>query len=213
MASDKKDSVRAELRKLYRGLGWPAWFARLKFYFAPLVKIERLVPKKGLIVDLGCGYGLFSNYLALQAPEREVIGLDLDERKISFANRGLAKVRCFLGDITKTEVPPADGIIFIHVLHHLPSKEAQEKLLRICVQKLKPGGRLVITEVDKQPTLKYLMCLLADKILYPKDRLQFRPKEEWENIFKNLPVSTTTIQTDKGTLFAHITFVCEKVFG
>ena len=53
--------------------------AQIYFKLRPLIIpfdiIEKHVPKKGTIVDLGCGFGIFANFLAIQSDDRKVIGI------------------------------------------------------------------------------------------------------------------------------------------
>ena len=105
-------------KAMYRGLGWPALFARIRFITAPYDRLEPYVPVTGLVIDLGCGYGTFSHLLALMAPGRRVLGLDLDAAKIDRAPRGGDNIVNRLGDIRSEALEPADCILLVHVLHH-----------------------------------------------------------------------------------------------
>jgi 2-polyprenyl-3-methyl-5-hydroxy-6-metoxy-1,4-benzoquinol methylase len=202
--------VRREAQDLYRNLGWPSLFARLKFYFAPLVKIEALIPQEGLIIDLGCGYGLFSHYIGVAEPKRTVLGFDLDESKTKYGDRGCPNVSCRYGDITKVEIPPADCIVFTHVLHHLTSYESQKDLLLTCKNKLKDGGALIVTEVGEKPLWKHFLCYVADRILYPHDKLHYRTNEEMGALLSEIFHNVEVIPMDEGTWFSHVTFRCVK---
>lgn len=200
-----------KLKRLYKGLGWPSFFSRFKFYFAPLERIEPFIIKDGFIVDLGCGYGVFANMLGLGSSRRKIIGFDSDENKIKFANRGLSNVECKVGDITKIEIPPADCIILIHVLHHLPSYKDQEKLLERCSVALNSGGSLVITEVDYKPWWKFVFCFLADHILYSRDIITFRSSLDFLELFRLFSFQVKIFSMHQGTLFSHVTYVCRKI--
>lgn len=199
-----------EVQKKYRGLGWPSLFSRLKFYAAPFEKLAPLVPEEGLIVDLGCGYGIFANMLGMMSAERHVIGYDSDHEKIKYADRGIPNVSFFNSDITKTEVPPADCIILVHVLHHLPSYEAQERLVSACANRLKPGGSMIITEVDGTPRWKFVLSYLADHILYPRDTIHFRACQDFLALFQKVGIATHVTEMHYGALFPHITYICTK---
>lgn len=202
--------IRKKAQDIYKNLGWPSLFARLKFYFAPLVKIEALVPKKGLIVDLGCGYGLFSHYIGVAEPKRRVLGFDLDKEKVKYGDRGYPNVTCRYGDITKVEIPQADCIIFTHVLHHLTSYESQKELLLTCKDKLREGGLLIVTDVGERPLWKHFLCYLADRILYPKDKLHYRTVKEMSRLLAEIFHNVQVVPMDEGTLFPHVTFLCVR---
>src|SRR5439155_1019882 len=82
--------------------------------------------------------------LGLLSPKRKILGMDLDGFKMKHADKGIPNVEFRLADITKTNIPPADCILLIHVLHHLASSEDQEPLVRACLDRIKSGGKLLI---------------------------------------------------------------------
>ena len=63
-------------------------FVHGRAFLSDLAVVERYVPNKGFIVDLGCGHGLFACVLRESSPTRRVLGIDLDPRKsVSRARR------------------------------------------------------------------------------------------------------------------------------
>ncbi len=197
-------------KKLYQNLGWPTTFTRIRFFTAPYEKLEQLIPKKGFIIDLGCGYGIFSNFLGLTGPKRQILGIELDSEKIKFANRGVANVKFLEADITKITLKKAGAILLIHVLHHLNSFQEQEKLLTECKKKLTRNGELIIAEVDKKPFFKFILGRLADFLLYPGDKIYYRFPDEFGRLFTKLGFKAKIIKADKGKPFAHVIYVLEK---
>ncbi|PJE70162.1 hypothetical protein COU97_01205 [Candidatus Shapirobacteria bacterium CG10_big_fil_rev_8_21_14_0_10_48_15] len=197
-------------KKLYCGLGWPTIFTHIRFFTAPFEKLEKLVPKKGCIIDLGCGYGIFSNFLGLTGSKRKILGIEFDEKKIRVANRGVANVKFFRDDITKIKLVPADTILLIHVLHHLNSLADQEKLLKACRQKLKKSGQLIIAEVDRKPVGKYWLGWLVDHLLYPRDRIFYRFPAEFKKLFASLGFKVKLIRASQGKPFAHVIYLLSK---
>ncbi|MEK9195264.1 MAG: class I SAM-dependent methyltransferase [Patescibacteria group bacterium] len=198
------------IQKKYRGLGWPSLFVKLKFFAAPFVRIIPLVPEEGTIIDLGCGYGILSNMLGMLSEKRRVFGIDCDESKIRTADRGVTNVSFYCADITTSDISRSDCIVIVHVFHHLPSYAAQEEMLRACVGRLEPGGKLIITEVDKLPRWKYALSWIADHLLYPKDTITFRSQSDWLSLFSLFPLDVESIPMHQGALFPHITFVAKK---
>jgi len=197
-------------KKLYHGLGWAGLFAHIRFFTAPYEKLEKLIPPKGFIIDLGCGYGIFSNFLGLTGPKREVLGVELDKKKINLAERGVSNVSFLEGDITKTKFKKADVIFLVHVLHHLNSFEEQEQLIEVCRKKLARNGKLIIVEVDKKPVWKYILGWLADHFLYFGDKIYYRFPKEMKTLLSQFDFKVRTVKLDKGGPFAHIVYILEK---
>ena len=68
----------SESRKL-RSLKTPAGIQRF------LDEIGQYLPERGRVLDLGCGFGLFSLYYASVYPGLRVEGLDRNPRRIAMA--------------------------------------------------------------------------------------------------------------------------------
>jgi ubiquinone/menaquinone biosynthesis C-methylase UbiE len=57
-----------------------------------LDEIGQYLPPAGEVLDLGCGFGLFSLYYASIAPRRFIRGLDLSARRIAMARRAAERL-------------------------------------------------------------------------------------------------------------------------
>lgn len=203
---------------LYEDVGWKKWFSKIRFWDAPYIEIEALVPKKGTIVDLGCGEGIFTNFMALSSPERKILGVEIDETRISQADHGLANVSFRVDDATKVKIPGCKAIVLFHLLHHLESFSDQERVIKNCLKALKKGGKLIIVEVNIKLTFKYLLSWLADHFIVPilfekklfEPYIYFRKKEEWLKLLGSLGFSCKVIPAELGKPFTHIIFDCTK---
>ena len=200
----------SEMLKLYKPITL-YWYNRIKFFLCPFDKLEMLVPKKGVIIDLGCSHGLLSNYLGLTSETRDVLGVEMNENRIKFANIGIKNTKFKAGDITKIDIPPADCIIFTHVLHHLFTYKDQEILLKFCYDKLKSDGILIICEVGKTPKWKYIISLISDKILYPFEKINFMQIENLKTLLKKMNFHVEIIPMHNKSVFSHITFLGKKI--
>ena len=58
---------------------------RLRLAICPFEEVARHVPHDASVLELGCGYGLLANLLALEAPSRSVIGIDSEPSRIAVA--------------------------------------------------------------------------------------------------------------------------------
>lgn len=203
--------AKKRIMKLYGGFGWPTIFTYIRLFLtAPVNQLEPYVPKSGFIVDLGCGYGILANLLGMLSEERTILGMDLDDYKMRYAGHGIKNVEFKVADITSTDMPPADSILLIHVLHHLNSLKEQEVLLGTCLKKLKTGGKLLIVEIDRSPWWKFVLTQIADHMLYPGDKIYYRFPQDMLPLLENLSLEVETRAMHHGTPFSHITYICTK---
>lgn len=212
MVKDSKQ-VLAKVKRLYWGLNWVGIYTYWRYWEYPrYIKMEKMLPKKGIIIDLGCGYGIFTNFLAASGPQRKIIAMEFNKDKISVAKKGFPNVRYLTQDITKIKAPKADAIILMHVLHHLGSYQEQEELLAVCVEKLKKGGTLLIDEVYNQPPWKRHFGRVVDFLLYPFDKMYYRLQPEMLKLLKRYPLEIVKVQNVDGRLapFAQVVYLCQK---
>lgn len=196
---------------MYSGSAWISFFTRVRFITGSFVQLEKLVPKKGKVLDLGCGYGILSNYLALSSPKREIIGIDTDLKKIKHANRGLGNASFSIGDATKMKLENLDCIILHDVLHHLESFEKQKKLIRDCEKMLNKNGILLIVEVDKKPFWKLMLGRLTDFALYKGQPVYYLYKESMVSLLeKHFARNNIKIQKFYRNPFPQVGYICKK---
>lgn len=128
------------------------WYCRIKTGLEKNYELfESLMPKQGMIVDVGCGYGFLPYMLMYKGRQREILGVDYDEEKILVAQNCVdrsSKVSFKVGDVSEFDFPASEGFIISDVLHYLP-KDKQVKVIENCIQKLKRGGVLLIRDADK----------------------------------------------------------------
>jgi SAM-dependent methyltransferase len=211
--------VQKDVFRLFRGAG-PATkaYLRIKLRICPLLRAEAYFPDRGDVVDLGCGNGLFPAILKLGSPDRRILGLDLDGRKIAAARKTLADVPHLdfrLGDIVAFDYPEADVYSLIDVLYLLPF-EAQDLILLKCSAALRPGGTLLIKEMDKRPRRKYLWNLIQETIAVKivgftlGGRFFFRGREETLSRLRALGLEASSVRLDRGYWYPHILYVARK---
>lgn len=101
--------------------------------------------KEEVVLDLGGGTGLFARRLVDRC--REVHLLDESSRMIEQVRHEKIKTR--LGSGTHTPYPDRffDAVVLSDVFHHV---REQDLLLGEILRVLKPGGRLMVNEVDME---------------------------------------------------------------
>ena len=134
------------------------WYMRVKVKMEDNYRLfESLLPKKGTITDIGCGYGFLPYMLAFTSEERTVIGTDYDEEKIAVAANCFSRnerISFFAADATECELPASDAFVMSDILHYLPAAQ-QEKLISKCISKLNPNGMILIRDADSSMSKRH----------------------------------------------------------
>lgn len=207
-----------EVKKLYSRSGFgKAIYTYLRFWEYPrLVRIEALLPKTGVIIDLGSGYGIFSNYAAAASSKRQVLAMEFDKKKTDIAKEAsrMGKIKNIVfdnKDITKIPIKRANAIVIMHVLHHLRSYKEQENLIEECIKKLDKGDMLLIDEVDKKYTIQYFMALLTDSLLYFGDRFYYRSKKDMISFLAKFPLTVEVKNVSNFLMpYPELVYMCRK---
>jgi uncharacterized protein (DUF2062 family) len=128
------------------------WYARMKYVMDPCYRaIAPLVPEGAFAVDLGTGLGMLPVLLGLLGQGRRALGIEWDAAKVAcgvHAARSL-DVQIVEGDVHSYPLPPCDVITLVDMLHYYDAA-VQQELLRRCREALRPGGRLLVREGDRQ---------------------------------------------------------------
>jgi SAM-dependent methyltransferase len=186
-------------------------FNRIRLWFTRFDLIEEQIPKKGKIVDIGCGYGIFANFLALRSRDRMLVGLDKNPRKVKYAFRGLKNTQFISIDINDYDFKACQAITIIDVLHHLASFREQEDLLQYCYENLEKGGVLFIKDVCFEPYSKFFLTRIVDNMLYIGDRFYFRKWEEFRDVLEKIGFEVVYVPLHKGTPYSTFGLLCTKM--
>jgi len=108
-------------------------------------KAVAYIPRRGRILDIGCGDGALFRYLDDRFTEG--IGIDPDlEESVDLGTYRLIK-GWFPKDLPTTD--SFDAITMLATLEHVPT-ETQAELAQQCSHLLNPGGRLIVTVPSKR---------------------------------------------------------------
>ncbi|HVK65697.1 MAG TPA: class I SAM-dependent methyltransferase, partial [Polyangium sp.] len=114
--------------------------------------MDLLLPDEGRILDIGCGFGLFAAYFGQTQPERRIVGVDPDAKRIAIARRvseavGLQGHSFIAGDARDVALKgPFSAAYVLDVMHHIPSKDQLPMLERLR-DLLAPRGVLVVKDI------------------------------------------------------------------
>ncbi len=178
-----------------------------------------MVLREGNILDLVCGNGLFTNYKAVRAPSRNIVGVDPSVSKVEVAKRTesrVSNVHYILGDINDAlKQARFDAITIVDVLYLLPLA-AQKEILRACHQLLKDSGILILKTQDTKPLWRFAWTYIQEKVMVSTKltlgdrRLYFLPADKTRQILEEAGFSATYHRLPNRIFYPHIAFVCRK---
>ena len=149
---------------LYKG-PFIEWYMRIKTKLENNYQIfHELVPLQGKILDIGCGYGFLSYMLHFTGKQREITGIDYDEKKIETANHCFSKtpsVSFIYSDVLNFPFEKYDAIILADMLHYL-LPDHQKEVIEKCIGQLNPGGIAIIRDGDKDAATKHKRTELTE---------------------------------------------------
>jgi len=141
------------------------WYMKVKLRLEKnYTQFDKLVPKEGNILDIGCGYGFLSYMLHFTSGKRQITGVDYDEDKIEVANNCFSKndqINFIFADINTFPLDTYDAIIMLDILHYMPV-EQQRTVIEHCMRHLRPGGTIIIREGNKDMKERHRGTMLTE---------------------------------------------------
>ncbi len=160
----------------------------------PFSVMEEYLPKKGTIVDFGCGEGVYTQYLARVSKHRNVIGIDSNKQKITLAKQSskeISNIEFLNQNALSCSIRTISGATFSDFLHHM-TYEDQLILLKKIAGKLKRDGVIVIKEINASSTIRSRLSRVWDFIFYPHDEIYYRSVSDWKKQLTKLGFSVKT---------------------
>lgn len=149
---------------------------RKKYLWPELMRLTDAVKDGDRVLDAGCGNGrLLEGFI-----ERKIVylGVDQSEKLLAAARKNYSDREFVSGNILELHKIPGlnfDQAFCVAVLHHLPGADLRLKALRQLKNKVKEGGRLVITAWNmwSRPKFRRLIFKFFLLKLIKKSRLDF----------------------------------------
>ncbi|MFQ6101595.1 MAG: class I SAM-dependent methyltransferase [Anaerolineae bacterium] len=204
------------LRRVWASYTDALWRERLhvvgRLALCPFGRLASFVPQRGLIVDLGCGHGVFANMLA--SPGRRIVGVEPSAGKLAvarIARSAMGDVQFVQGDaVHNPVVGPCRVVLIVDVLYLL-TYEQQEQVLRTCFERLEPGGVLLLKTMDDRPRWKAVLNRLEEwlavwvlHITLSRERgFAFRSLVEWAALCQAIGFETQVLRLHRGYYHPH----------
>ncbi|MBL9108062.1 MAG: class I SAM-dependent methyltransferase [Myxococcales bacterium] len=178
--------------------------------------MDLLLPEEGRILDIGCGFGLFSAYFGQTQPGRRILGLDPDARRIDMARhvaQGLGLDAEFVcGDARRVELEGEFQAAYVlDVMHHIPYDD-QRELLASLRDRLAPRGVLVVKDITTVPHFGLKFTELLDRVMVGWDEpLAYRHHAEWGEMLSSLGFRVRMVRVPDVLPYPHVVIAATKV--
>ena len=196
--------------------------ARLVFSISSIMNVlEEHLPEQGLVLDIGCGYGIISHLLSARHPDRSLIGVDISSHRIEVARKSAhhgGNIEFHMTDIRDAQIPQCSAIMMLDILYMLPYR-VQEQILRRCYEKLSDGGVLVIKDNGKSPYWKYIYAYTEEMIktklgLYGRDVKEnsscYWDSQELLVLLSKIGFCATMIPLRSRLPYSGVFYICRK---
>jgi 2-polyprenyl-3-methyl-5-hydroxy-6-metoxy-1,4-benzoquinol methylase len=187
------------------------WILRQRF----LDEIGQYMPARGRVLDLGCGFGLFSLYYARTRPGLRIEGLDLSPRRIAMAEAaarwlGVANVRYSVGHVTHFGADQLyDAAYMLDIVHHIP-EAAVRPLLERLARILPAAAYLLIKDVDRRPAYKRWFTHVLDKLMDPRTPVRYWSGDELQRLLEDVGFKVYRHLMVDVLPYPHVLYVCQR---
>jgi len=181
-----------------------------------LDEIGQYLPLEGRVLDVGCGFGLFSLYYASTRRGLHIDGFDLNGSRIALAQRAAERlnvrnVRYEVRDArsVETRIDGYAAAYMLDIIHHIPF-EAAEPLLRRVAASLRVGGVLLVKDVDTRPAYKRLFTRALDWVIDPAAPVRYWKASEMQALLEKVGFCVRRHQMKDLLPYPHVLYICLK---
>lgn len=178
-----------------------------------LEEIGQYLPNKGRILDIGCGFGLFTLYFASVRPERSMFGIDSNSRRIQYARESARRLGLDNAHYETENArdwstdTPYDAIYLLDLIHHLPRNEVTPFLERVR-NALVPGGLLLVKDIEDRPRWKMWFTLILDRLMVGGEAIHYWSEPELSELLQSIGFDVKRHRMRDFLPYPHILYIC-----
>jgi SAM-dependent methyltransferase len=152
---------------------------REKHIYSPLLEMLQEVALDARVLDVGCGNGRLLKILSER--RAKYVGVDQSESLIKICRGKYPDYKFAGGDILNLgELPDYDFdyVFCVAVLHHLPGADLRLAAFRQLKNKIKAGGKIILTVWNMWPQEKYRRMFWRFSLL----KIVGKNKMDWNDV-------------------------------
>ncbi len=184
-------------------------------YICPLGDLLDILPEKAAVFDIGCGNGMFLSLVSKFKYPHLLGGIEISDTLISNAKRVLQEntsisttLTTFNGKDIPETVSLYNYIFLIDVLHHVP-KQDQVTFLQEIYNKMAPGTKLVLKDIDAGQPILTSFNKLHDFVCAGEIGNEM-VAETAEQELKKIGFITSSLTKKRMLVYPHYTIICQK---
>lgn len=181
-----------------------------------LEEIEQYLPQQAVILDVGCGFGLFSLFFAGRCLTRKLIAFDINPVRIAVAQKARDKLELtqqidfYEYDVANYPFEESvDAIVMLDLFHHLHPNVGQ-RILTCFYDSLRENGALIIKDVTATPWWKMCFTWILDKLMAPHTFLHYYTKTEMITLLEHQGFDVKFHHIPDILPYPHILYICRK---
>ncbi len=199
-------------------------YVRIKLLMDPIAKliadVEGDAPAVlGEVTDIGTGRGQLPILLLELGRASRAYGVDWDQKKVDDGARAASvapalPVELQQGDARSAELPEADTVMLIDLIHYFTLEE-QDRILERAAKAVRPGGRLLVREADTERGARSWATLLEEKVFTTLrfnrgERVKFRSAASIVKVLEAQGLAVEVRPAWGKTPFSNVLFVARR---
>lgn len=189
--SPSHSSERAIIQAIVHSYSNPIirFYSIVRFRIIPsrfLNELSQYIPDHGRVLDLGCGFGLFSLFFAITHPKAQFMGIDISASRVQIARLSAKKLGVenveFLCNDARNIGPNLGGfdtVITLDLMHHIPVVDGDSLIQTVYRDLLMPEGRFLLKDVTTHPRSMLYFTFLLDLFMNPRASFFYRDVGAW----------------------------------
>ena len=185
-------------------------------WICPFDPILDAIPPGKVVFDIGCGSGFLLGLTGGSKSPRRLMGVEIDRTLVAATRSYLAlnvpdvaaTICVYDGAAFPESLAEADVVLLVDVLHHVP-KNNQQAFLTSIHEKMQPGARLILKDIDAGRRVLCLCNKLHD-LLAAGEIGNELTAHETERRLTSLGFEIVGRGAERRVWYPHYWFICEK---
>lgn len=212
-------NISREIQPLYRLSLFDRIFLFLRSFLLDYRLIAAHIPLGSSILDIGCGYGIMPNYLAISDPASSVKGVDIDSGRIAKARETVGdrkNISFDVADISQADISSFNVVLMIDMLHYFPYEE-QERIIETMGTRIRSGGRLIFRDPDTKPLWRFYWNRMHETIMVGGNftktnmgKLFFRSSDSFRALLEKAGFTVDVYPNTSLSPYSDTLYICRK---